>query len=83
MLWRIRSQSTPIRINADMHLTIAVGIGHLDHVSVNEMYDENTIYPIYLCEPLVVLHLSSTFSKNPSTTIKTWITDAAKTTPTT
>jgi len=81
MLWRIRSQSTPIRINADMHLTIAAGIGHLDHVSPDETYDEKTIYPVYLCEPLVVLRLSSIFSKNPSTTIKAWITDAAKTAP--
>jgi hypothetical protein len=62
-----------------MHLTIAAGIGHLDHISPNERFDQTAIYPVYLCEPLVVLYLSSILSKRPSTTVEAWITDAART----
>ena len=71
MLWRIRSQSTFIRIDADMHQTIALGIGHLEKVGPDQTFDEATNYPVYLCEPLVVLSLSSILSKRPDTTAAT------------
>src|SRR6266545_2979249 len=59
MRWRIGSLTTPIRINADLHRTIAAGIGHLKKVGPDQTFDTATIYPVYLCEPLVVLYLSS------------------------
>ena len=64
-----------------MRLIIALGIGHLDQISPHQTFDEKATYPVYLCEPLVVLHLSSLLSEFPSTTTTAWITDAARITP--
>ena len=78
MRWRIGSESTYIRIDADMQQTIAAGIGHLETVGPGQTFDTETNYPVYLCEPLVVLHLSSILSKGLDTTVKAWITDKAR-----
>ncbi|KAF8234123.1 hypothetical protein L208DRAFT_848667 [Tricholoma matsutake] len=40
------------------------------------MFDLDTNYPVYLCEPLVVLYLSSIFARQSWTTNRPWITDA-------
>jgi len=61
-------------------MTIAAGIGHLEHISPDKTFDSTVSYPVYLCEPLIVLHLSSELSKCPSNTFKAWVTDAARTT---
>jgi len=79
MRWRIGGLNTPIRINADLHRTIAAGIGHLKEVGPDQTFDTATIYPVYLCEPLVVLYLSSVLSKRKDTTTEAWISDAALT----
>ena len=42
-----------------MHETIALGIGHLDAIGPGQTIEKD--YPVYLCEPLVVLHLSFGF----------------------
>ena len=78
MRWRIGSESTFIRINADMHQTIAAGIGHLQEIGPDQRFDTETNYPVYLCEPLVVLYLSSILSRRPDTTVEAWVTDKAR-----
>jgi hypothetical protein len=95
MHWIIGSQSTPIRINGDMHQTITAGIGHLrkaepaQSVSTPRLetpeavmdlraHTNDPVYPVYLCEPLVVLYLSSIFARLPETTIPNWVADAAR-----
>jgi len=37
------------------------------------------VYPVYLCEPLIVLNLSSIFARRSETTIQTWIGNASRT----
>ena len=74
--WRIGSQSTAIRIEGDMHQTIASGIGHLEMIKPEQLLDTKDKYFAYLCEPLVVLHLSSIFAKQPETTNLSWLSDA-------
>ena len=81
MLWKIRSQSTSIPINANLHQTIAAGIGHLEKVGPDQTFDQGTDYPVYLCEPLVVLRLSSILSKYRDTMVKAWVADEAKISP--
>lgn len=39
MRWRIGSQPTTIRIESDMHETIASGIGHLEMIKPNQLLD--------------------------------------------
>jgi hypothetical protein len=78
MRWRIGSESTFIRINADIHQTIAAGIGHLQEVGPDQTFDTATNYPVYLCEPLVVLYLSSILSKRLDTMVEAWVTDKAR-----
>jgi len=43
------------------------------------MEANDPFYPVYLCEPLVVLNLSPVFARCPETTIQTWIGNAART----
>ena len=76
MRWRIGSQPTTIRIEGDMHQTIASGIGHLKLIKPDRLLDTKDIYFAYLCEPLVVLYLSSTFAQRQETTNLSWLTDA-------
>ncbi len=78
MRWRIGSESTYIRIDADMQQTIAAGIGHLKKVGPDQTFDTETNHPVYLCEPLVILYLSSILSKRLGTTVDAWITDKAR-----
>jgi len=80
MRWRIGSESTYIRIDGNMQQTITAGIGHLMTVGPDPTFDTETNYPVYLCEPLVVLYLSSFLSKynRPNTMIETWITNKAR-----
>ena len=73
MRWRIGSQPTTIRIEGDTHQTIASGIGHL---KPDRLLDTKDIYFAYLCEPLVILYLSSTFAQCQETTNLSWLTDA-------
>src|SRR6266545_1244391 len=89
MRWMIGSQSTPIRINGDMHQTITAGIGHLHKAEPDQTVSSAILerqaqagmndpaYPVYLCEPLVVLYLSSIFARRPETMIPNWVADAA------
>ncbi len=70
--WRIESLLTTICIEGDMHQKIAAGIGRLTTVKP-DMKDKNFAY---LCEPLVVLYLSSIFAQRPETTNLPWVSDA-------
>jgi len=76
MRWRIGSQTTLIPIEADMHELVALGIGNLAKVEPSRTLDPTKHYPVYLCEPLVVLYLSSVFDKHPRTRKQAWISDA-------
>jgi len=42
-------------------------------------HTNDPVYPVYLCEPLVVLYLSSIFARRPETTISNWVADATRT----
>lgn len=77
MRWRIGSETTVLPIEGYMHETVMLGIGHLEKIGPRETLDGN--YPVYLCEPLVVLCLSSIFEKHPWTMNHAWITDAVRT----
>jgi len=77
MRWRIGSESTFIRINADVHQMIAAGIGHLQEVGPYQTFNTATEYPVYLCEPLVVLYLSSILSKRLDIK-EAWVIDKAR-----
>jgi hypothetical protein len=59
-----------------MHETVVLGIGHLEKIGPHHTLEPNTSYPVYLCEPLVVLYLSSIFERHSWTTNQAWITDA-------
>jgi hypothetical protein len=76
MRWRIGSQTTLLPIEGDMHEIVALGIGHLVKVGPFQTLDPTKHYPVYLCEPLVVLYLSSVLDKHIRTTKETWIADA-------
>jgi hypothetical protein len=76
MRWRIGSQPTAIRIEGDVHQTIASGIGHLKIIKPDLISDTEDRYFAYLCEPLVVLYLSSIFAQKEETTNLSWLSDA-------
>jgi len=78
--WRIRSQPSLIPIKKEMHHLIALGVGHLDTIVPTTKFDPDTNYPVYICEPLIVLSLSSLFEEHSWTTRKTWITNSIRTT---
>ena len=79
MRWRIGSQTTWLPIKGNVHELIALGIGHLQKVEPFQTWAENENYPVYLCEPLVVLYLSSVFDKYPHTKKEAWIAEAFRT----
>jgi hypothetical protein len=64
------------RIEGDTHQTIASGIGHLKLIEPDRLWDTKDLYFAYLCEPLVVLYLSSTFAQRRETTNLSWLSDA-------
>jgi hypothetical protein len=76
MRWRIGSQTALIPMEGNMHEIVALGIGHLVKVGPYQTLDPMTHYPVYLCEPLVVLYLSSVLDKHLFTTKEKWIADA-------
>ena len=76
MRWRIGSQPTAIRIEGDKHQMIASGIGHLKMIKPDQLLDTKDNYFAYLCEPLAVLYLSSTFARRRETTNLSWLSDA-------
>jgi hypothetical protein len=41
-----------------------LGIGHLEKIGLAHTLDPSVNYPVYLCEPLVVLYLCSVFEKH-------------------
>ena len=78
MRWRIGSETTFIPIEGNMHELVALGVGHLEKAEPHRTLDPTKNYPVYLCEPLVVLFLSSSFNKR-FLTQETWIIDAFRT----
>ena len=79
MQWRIGSQTTSFPVKGNVHELIALGIGHLQEVESSRTLDPTKNYPVYLCEPLVVLYLSSVFDKYPHTKTGEWIAEAFRT----
>jgi len=76
MRWRIGSQTTSFPVKGNVHELIASGIGHLQEVEPSRTLDPKKNYPVYLCEPLVVLYLSSVFDRYPHTKKEAWIAEA-------
>jgi hypothetical protein len=66
-------------MEGNMHEIVALGIGHLVKVGPYQTLDPTKHYPVYLCEPLVVLYLSSVLNKHLFTTKEKWIADAFRT----
>ncbi len=79
MRWRIGSQTTSFPVKGNVHELIASGIGHLQEVEPSRTLDPKKNYPVYLCEPLVVLYLSSVFDRYPHTKKEAWIAEAFRT----
>ena len=79
MQWRIGSRTTSFPVNDNVHELIALGIGHLQEVEPSRTLYPKKNYPVYLCEPLIVLYLSSVFDKYPHTKKEAWIADAFRT----
>jgi len=59
-----------------MHELVALGIGHLEKVGPLETLPEGKNYPVYLCEPLIILQLSSVFEEHRT---RAWIIKAFRT----
>jgi len=68
-----------IPIEGNTHELVASGIGYLEKAEPDRTLDPNKNYPVYLCEPLVVLYLSSVFNKHLHTRKETWIAEAFRT----
>ena len=64
--WRIGSQPNLIPVENEMRTLIALGVGHLD--TIGPKFDPDTNYPVYICEPLIVLSLSLLFEECSQTT---------------
>jgi len=62
-----------------MHETVALGIGHLEKTGPTQTLDPKINYPVYLCEPLIVLYLSSIFENYAWTRKQVWIANAFRT----
>ncbi|KIM43671.1 hypothetical protein M413DRAFT_443578 [Hebeloma cylindrosporum] len=75
MRWRIGSQPTTIPLENHMRELVGLGIGLLEAQDTEQRKDPDNL-PVRLCEPLVVLHLSSVFQKHGQMSNQTWITDA-------
>jgi hypothetical protein len=66
------NRKSSIRINGNVRQTITAGNGHLDKVEPDVSFQRceargarvgmKDPYPAYLCEPLLVLYLSSAFA---------------------
>jgi len=72
--WRIGSQPNLIPVEKEMRTLIALGMGHLD--TIGPKFDPDTNHPVYICEPLIVLSLSSLFEECSQTTRKTLISNS-------
>ena len=59
--WRISSQPTTLPIEHYAHETVALGVGNLEKMDLCHKLNPDTNLPVYLSEPLVVLHLSTVF----------------------
>ena len=79
MRWRIGGQLTTITIEGDIHQTIASGIGHLAKIKPDQNFYTKDKYFAYLCEPLVVLYLSTIFARRRKAMHLSWISDATRT----
>ena len=77
--WRIGSQPSFILVEKEMRHLIALGVGHLATIVPTNKFGPDTNYPVYICEPLIVLSLSSLFEECSQTTRKTCITNSIRT----
>ncbi|KIM39923.1 hypothetical protein M413DRAFT_446839 [Hebeloma cylindrosporum] len=75
MRWRIGSQPTTLPMEHHHHKAVELGIGLLERLNLAEKLKPENL-PVSLCEPLVVLHLSTVFQKHNHATNATWISNA-------
>ena len=78
MRWRIGSQTIPLPIEGDKNELVASGVGHVEELGIAQRMDPEINYPVYLCEPLVVLYLSSVFGRY-SSRKQAWIANTFRT----
>jgi hypothetical protein len=77
--WRMASQPTTLPVEHHMHETVALGVGSLAQMDLTHRLDPGTNLPVYLSEPLVVLHLSTAFETYQRTRKQEWIADSFRT----
>ena len=76
MRWTIGGQATSIPIEDQMHAIIGFGVGHLAKISPDKKFSANINYPVYIDEPLVILHLRALLEEWQWTSRKTWLTNS-------
>ena len=74
--WRMASQPTTLPVEHHVHETVALGVGSLDKMDLTHRLDPGINLPVYLSEPLVVLHLSTAFETYQQTRKQEWIADS-------
>jgi hypothetical protein len=78
MRWRIGSQTISLPIEGDKNELVASSVGHLEDLGLAQRLDPEINFPVYLCEPLVVLYLSSVFGRY-SSRKQAWIANTFRT----
>ena len=78
MRWRIGSQTISLPIEGDKNELVAFSVGHLEDLGLAQRLDPEINFPVYLCEPLVVLYLSSVFGRY-SSRKQAWIANTFRT----
>jgi len=77
--WRMARQLTTLPVEHHLHETVALGVGFLDKMDLIHKLDPGINLPVYLSEPLVVLHLSTAFETYQRTRKQEWIADSFRT----
>ncbi|KAF8519086.1 hypothetical protein BU17DRAFT_90258 [Hysterangium stoloniferum] len=78
MRWTLASEPTTVAVENHMHDIIGYGVGSLKKITGRWKFKATTNYPVYICEPLVILALSSLFEDHSHTMRKTWMANALR-----
>jgi hypothetical protein len=73
------SQPTTLPIECHTHEIVGLGVGFLEKMELTHRLDPGVNLPVYLSEPLVILHLSTVFEKHQRTQTQAWIADGFRT----
>jgi hypothetical protein len=78
MLWVIGSQPSKILIEGHAREMIEFGIGHLKAVVSDGHFNDSdeANFPVYIAEPLIILHLRSLFERQSWTQRTTWLSNS-------